>query len=138
LGLAVGQGLKSVSPYEWNQSPEAEKWSQKFFDKFGKMPTAGQISEYSAVRHYLAAVKAAGTDNRDSVAAKMRKLPVNDAFVKDGVVRKDGRLMHEIMIVQIKSPSESTGPWDLFKTIRKVSAEDAFRPLSQSACPFAK
>lgn len=137
LGLDVAQGLTGVSGFEWNQSAEAEAWSRKFFEKHGKMPTAAQIGQYSQVRHYLKAVEAAGTDDRDAVAAKIRELPVDDVFVKNGSVRKDGRMMHDIKLIQVKTPEESTDPWDVFKVVRTLPGEEAFRPLEAGGCPLA-
>jgi len=138
MGLEVAQGLTGVSAYEWNQSPETEAWSKKFFDKMGKMPTSAQIGVYSATKHYIKAVEAAGTTNRDAVAAKMRELPVNDAFVKNGSIRKDGRMVHDLQIIQVKTPAESKGEWDLFKTVKVIPADKAFRPLEESACPLTR
>ena len=138
LGLPTAQGLTGVSGFEWNQSPETEAWARRFFARQGKMPNAVQIGQYSQVKHYLKALAAAGTDDRDAVAAKMRALKVNDAFVRDGWVRADGRMMHDIMLIQVKSPAESKETWDVFKVLRTIKAEDAFRPLDKGGCPIVK
>jgi len=134
LGLDVAQGLGGVSGFEWNQNPEAEAWSKKFFDKMGKMPTAIQIGQYSQVKHYLKAVEAAGTDDREAVAAKMREIPVNDAFVKNGSIRPSGRMIHDVMLIQAKSPAESKGEWDVFKVIRTLPGDEAFQKAELSGC----
>ena len=101
------------------------------------MPGMVQAGTYSAVLHYLKAMNAAGTTDGKAVAAKMRELPVDDFFAK-GRVREDGRMMHDMYLVEVKAPSESKGPWDYYKVLRKIAAEDAAQPLTDSKCPLVK
>ena len=102
------------------------------------MPTAIQAGTYSAVRHYLQAIKDAGTEEPLTVVAKMRATPVNDTFATSGYLREDGRIVHDMYLTQIKTPAESTDPWDVVKIFRTVPGDDAFRPLAQSECPLVK
>ena len=88
--------------------------------------------------HHLEAVQAAGTDEAKAVAAKMRELPVNDFFAKGGKVREDGRMVHDMLLVQVKKPSESKQPWDYYNILATVPGEQAFQPLAQSECPLVK
>jgi branched-chain amino acid transport system substrate-binding protein len=96
-----------------------------------------QAGTYSAVLHYLKAMQAAGTADGKAVAAKMRELPVDDFFAK-GKIREDGRLLHDMYLVEVKTPAESKAPWDYYKVLRTIPAEDAAQPLSQSKCSLVK
>jgi len=100
------------------------------------MPTMAQASVYSAVRHYIASIKAAGTDEAKAVMARMRELPVNDFYVRNGHVREDGRLVHDMLFVQVKTPAESKGPWDYYRILGTVPGDQAFRPLAEGGCPL--
>jgi branched-chain amino acid transport system substrate-binding protein len=137
LGLDVAQGLSMTTAFYWDRNDETRAWSKRFFERHKAMPTMAQASLYSAVLHYLKAVAAAGTDEGKAVVAKMRELPVNDVYVHNGKLRVDGRLMHPMYLVKVKSPGESHGPWDLYDIIGEIPAEKAFAPLSQSGCPLA-
>jgi branched-chain amino acid transport system substrate-binding protein len=117
---------------------ETRAWSKRFFDRFKKMPTSTQAGDYSSTMHYLNAVKAAGTTDAKPVMAKMRELPVNDFFAKNGRVREDGRFIHDMYLMQVKTPAESKGPWDFYKLLETVPGDQAFRPLSESVCPLVK
>jgi branched-chain amino acid transport system substrate-binding protein len=97
------------------------------------MPQAGV---YSAIRHYLGAIAAAGTDEAKAVMAKMRERRVNDFYVKDGRLREDGRLIHDMYFAQVKTPSESTKPWDYYKILATIPGDQAFRPLAEGGCPL--
>jgi branched-chain amino acid transport system substrate-binding protein len=90
------------------------------------------------VLHYLKAVEAAGTDETVAVMAKMRELPINDVFAKNGRIREDGRMVHDMYLFEVKKPSESKGPWDYYKLLATVPGEEAFQPLSKSRCPLVK
>ena len=136
MQLQAAQGLKFVTAFYWDRNDETRAWSKRFFDKHGKMPTMAQASVYSAVRHYIASIKAAGTDEAKAVMAKMRELPVNDFYVKNGHVREDGRLVHDMLFVQVKTPAESKGPWDYYKILGTVPGDQAFRPLAEGGCPL--
>jgi branched-chain amino acid transport system substrate-binding protein len=100
------------------------------------MPTMAQASAYSAVRHYLGAIAAAGTDEAKAVMAKMRETPVDDFYVKNGRLREDGRLVHDMYFAQVKKPSESTKPWDYYRILGAIPGDQAFRPLADGGCPL--
>jgi branched-chain amino acid transport system substrate-binding protein len=102
------------------------------------MPSQYQAGIYSAVRHYLKAIEAAGTDEAMAVAAKMRALPVNDMFTQGGRVREDGRHVHDMYLVEAKKPEESRGPWDVYRILSTIPAEQAFRPLNEGNCPLVR
>ena len=136
MGLRSAQGLKFVTGFYWDRDDESRAWSKRFFDRQGRMPTMAQASVYSAVRHYLAAIAAAGTDEAKAVMAKMREMPVNDFYVKGGHLREDGRLVHDMYFGQVKTPSESKGPWDYYKILGVIPGDQAFRPLAEGGCPL--
>jgi len=136
MELKAAQGLKFVTAFYWDRDDESRAWSKRFFDKQGRMPTMAQASVYSAVRHYVAAIAAAGTDEAKAVMAKMRELPVNDFYVRGGHLREDGRLVHDMYFAQVKTPSESTGPWDYYKMLGVIPGDQAFRPLAEGGCPL--
>jgi branched-chain amino acid transport system substrate-binding protein len=137
MTLQAAQGLKFVTAFYWDRDDETRAWSKRFFDRQGHMPTQAQASVYSAIHHYIAAVAAAGTDEAKAVMAKMRELPVNDFYVRNGHLREDGRLVHDMYLAQVKEPSESTGPWDYYKLLGAIPGDQAFRPLAESGCPLA-
>lgn len=138
LGLQTAQGLVAATPYYWDRDDASREFGKRFEEKTGRMPGMVQAGTYSAVMHYLKAVDAAGTVDADEVADKMRELPVDDFFAKDGVVRKDGRLEQEMYLVEVKKPDESEGPWDYYKVVSTLPADLVTRPLSESACPLVK
>jgi len=98
------------------------------------MPTAMQAGNYSSTMHYLQAVQAAKTDNATAVMAKMREMPINDFFATNGHIRADGRMVHDMLLVQVKKPSESTGSWDIYNVRQVIPGDQAFQPLSASRC----
>jgi branched-chain amino acid transport system substrate-binding protein len=102
------------------------------------MPTMTQAGVYSAVRHYLKAVEAARTDDARVVVAKMKQLPVQDIFSKNGNVREDGLMVHDMYLVEVKSPEESKRPWDYYKILQTIPGEKVFGTLESSACPLVK
>jgi branched-chain amino acid transport system substrate-binding protein len=136
MGLDIGQGLTYLTGFTWNYDDQSRAFAQKFFDRHHAMPTMGQAGAYSAVRHYLRAVEAAGTLDAEKVSAKMREMPVSDAVVRNGTVRQDGRLVHDMYLVEVRRPGESSNPWDLEKVLDTVPGKDVFRPLSESDCPL--
>ena len=138
LGLPTTQGMYLTDGWYWNQSPETRAWSQKFFGKMKRMPSMLQAGDYSAVTQYLTAVKAAGTDDADAVMAQLKKQKINDIFAKNGYIRQDGRMIHEMYLMQVKTPAESKEPWDYFKVVQKIPGEEAYLPLAQSKCPLVK
>jgi len=136
MQLQAAQGLKLVTAFYWDRTDETRAWSKRFFEKFGRMPTMPQAAVYSAITHYLNSIKAAGTDEAKAVMAKMRELPVNDFYVKNGHVRADGRLVHDMYLAQVKSPAESKGPWDYYKILSTIPGDQAFRSLADGGCPL--
>jgi branched-chain amino acid transport system substrate-binding protein len=138
LGLPTTQGMYLTDGWYWNQSPETRAWSQKFFGKMKRMPSMLQAGDYSAVMQYLTAVKAAGTDDADAVMAQLKKQKINDMFAKDGYIRQDGRMIHEMYLMQVMTPAESKEPWDYFKVVQKIPGEQAYLPLAHSKCSLVK
>ena len=102
------------------------------------MPNMSHAGVYSSVTHYLKAVEAAGTDETAAVMRAMRSMPVNDFFARNGRIREDGRMVHDMYLFEAKKPSESSGPWDLYKLVRTIPGDDAFQPLEKSRCPLVK
>jgi len=136
MQLQAAQGLKFVTAFYWDRNDETRAWSQRYFKRQGTMPTQVQASTYSAISHYLAAIKAAGTDEAKAVMAKMRQMPVNDFYVKNGHLREDGRLVHDMYFAQVKTPAESAKPWDYYKILGTIPGDQAFRPLAEGGCPL--
>lgn len=138
VGLYDAQGLYSTVGFYWDRNDETRSWSRRFFSRHQKMPTMVQAGVYSAVTHYLKAVQAAGTDNTQIVMATMKATPVNDFFAKNGIVREDGRMVHDMYLMQVKKPEESKYPWDYFHIRETIPGAKAFAPLSESRCPLVK
>jgi branched-chain amino acid transport system substrate-binding protein len=137
LGLQTAQGLLLTTSFYWDLDDKTRAWSKRFFDKVQHMPTMWQAGVYSAVMHYLQAVKAAGTDEAEKVAAQMRTQPIEDFFSHNGHLREDGLMVHDLLLVQVKSPEESKGPWDYYKVLTHIKGEEAFGPPDPS-CALAK
>jgi branched-chain amino acid transport system substrate-binding protein len=136
MQLQAAQGLKFVTAFYWDRDDETRGWSKRFFDKQGRMPTMAQAAIYSAVKHYIAAIAAAGTDDAKAVMVKMRELPVNDFYVRNGRVREDGRLVHDMLFAQVRTPAEYSKPWDYYKILGVIPGDQAFQPLAESSCPL--
>lgn len=138
LGLETAQGMLLATSFYWDRDEASRKWSQRYFARTGRMPTMIQAGVYSSTMHYLNAIKEAGTDDTDIVNAQMRKTPVNDFFAKNGTIRADGVMVHDMYLVQVKTPAESKKPWDYYTIKQVVPANVAFRPLSQGRCSLIK
>ncbi|MFT4101047.1 MAG: ABC transporter substrate-binding protein [Burkholderiaceae bacterium] len=136
LGAKTTQGLYVADAFYWDLDDQTRAFSRRFFERRKAMPNGMQAGVYSAVKHYLSAVKAAGTTDGEKVAAKIRELPVNDFFSKNVNVRIDGRAMRPFHLFQVKKPERSKEPWDLFTPLQTLEAEDAFQPLTPSECPL--
>ena len=136
LGLKVTQNMYLTEGFYWNLNDETRAWSKRFFELHKRMPTMVQAGQYSSVMHYLKAVKAIGTDDTAKVMAQMKKTPVNDFFAKGGTIRDDGRMVHDMYLLQVKKPAESTTPWDYYHVRATIPAAEAFQPLSASKCPL--
>jgi branched-chain amino acid transport system substrate-binding protein len=138
LGLRPTQSMYLTEGFYWDLNDETRAWSKRFFDKQKKMPTMVQAGQYSSIYHYLKAVKAAGTDDTTKVMAQMKKTPINDFFAKNGKIRDDGRMVHDMYLMQVKRPEESKYPWDYYHVRQVIPGDEAFQPLSQSRCPLIK
>ena len=138
LGLDVAQGLMLTEAFYWDLTDETRAWTKRFTQRHKQHPNMIHAGVYGAVTHYLKAIQAAGTDEAKAVAAKMKELPVDDFFTKGGRVREDGRTIRDMYLFQVKKPAESKGPWDYYKLVRTIPAAEAFRPIEQGNCPFAK
>ena len=139
IGLRTAQGLLMASSFYWDMTPEARAFSDRFAAARGGMPpTMIQAGTYGATLHYLKAVKAAGTDEAKAVMAKMKELPINDFMTKNGRIREDGRVIRDMYLMQVKTPDESKGEWDLAKIVGTIPGEQAFRPLAEGGCPMIR
>ena len=138
MGLQTAQGLTYVEGFYWDLNDDTRTWSKRFFERRKAMPTMTHAGVYSSVSHYLKAVKAAGTSDSQAVLTKMRETPVDDFFSRGGKIRKDGRMVHDMLLVQVKKPEESKYPWDYYKVLATIPGDEAFRPLSESECPLVK
>jgi branched-chain amino acid transport system substrate-binding protein len=138
LGLETAQGLVLTNAFYWDRDDETRAWSKRFFERMKRMPHMGDAGDYSSTMHYLKAVEAAGTDEAQAVMGKMREMPINDFFAKNGRIREDGRMVHDMYVYEVKKPSESKGDWDFYKLREVIPGDQAFRPLKDSACPLVK
>lgn len=138
VGLEDAQGAYMVTASYWNMNPDTRAWSRKFFERTQTMPTMIQSGGYSAVLHYLRAVRDVASDDAAKVMARMRETPINDVFVKDGTLRADGRVIRDMYLARVKKPEDSKEPWDYLDIVKIVKGTDAFRPVSESECPLLK
>ncbi len=138
LTLQTAQGMYVAEAFYWDMNDETRKFGKAFQAKMGKMPNMSQAGVYSSVIQYLKAIQATGTDDADVVVKKLKETTLNDVFVKNGKIRPDNRMVHDFYLFQVKSPAESKYPWDYYKLISTVSADQAFQPLSESRCPLIK
>ena len=138
LGLQAAQGMMLTTSFYWDMNDETRAWTNRFWEKAGaaKPPNMDQAGIYAAVLHYLKAVQAAGTDEGKAVARKMRELRVNDFYNKNVEVRGDGRVMHKMYLMEVKSPAESKYKFDYYKLLNDIAPTDAFRPLAEGGCPL--
>ncbi len=138
LGLETAQGLVLTTGWYWDLNDKTRAFGKRFLDKTGVEPTMNQAAFYSATLTYLKAVKAAGTTDSDKVMEELHKAKINDMFTDNGIIRADGLMEHSMYIMQVKTPAESKGPWDLYKLVETMSGEDAFGKLADSTCPLVK
>jgi branched-chain amino acid transport system substrate-binding protein len=140
LGLQAAQGTMLTMPFYWNLNDQTRAFSARFAKRFSnKMPTVFQAAAYSATLHYLKGVAAAGGDaDGAEVIGMMKKLPVQDPIFGEGTLRLDGLNMHPMYTFEVKSPAESAGPWDLYKLVGTIPADQAFRSLADGGCPYVK
>ncbi len=138
LGLKATQGMYLTDSWYWNRDPETRAWSRTFFEKIKRMPSSVQAGDYSAAFQYLTAVKAIGSDDGDKVLAQMRKTKINDIFATGGYIREDGRMVHDMYLMQVKTPAESTEPWDYYKISATMKGDAAWTTKAESKCPLWK
>jgi len=138
LGLKTAQGLQLTAPFYWDMNDETRAFSKRFEQRMGHPPTFTQAGVYSAMHAYLEAVKAVGAKEPLKVMEKLRATPINDFMTKNGRLRIDGRLMRDMYLFEVKKPEESKGPWDLYKLVKTVPADEAYRPLDAGGCPLVK
>ena len=138
LGLQTAHGLQLTEAFYWDQNDETRAWSKRFFDKMKREPTMVQAGVYGAIMHYLAAIKATGSDDGPTVVKQMKATPVNDFMTKDGKIREDGTLVRDMYLFEVKKPSESKGPWDYYKQIAVIPGEQAFKLPGPNQCPLVK
>ncbi|THD42860.1 MAG: ABC transporter substrate-binding protein [Bradyrhizobium sp.] len=138
IGLDAAQGLTLTDGWYWDLNDKTRAFGAAFMAKTNREPTMPQAAVYSATMTYLNAVKAAGTTDPDKVMAELHKAKIDDMFTANGVIRADGLMQHDMYIMQVKTPAESKGPWDLYKLVQTMGGEEAFGKLTDSACPLAK
>jgi branched-chain amino acid transport system substrate-binding protein len=136
LGLNAAQKVFLTTGFYWDMNDDTRAWSKRYFAQVGAMPTMAQAGVYSSVLHYLRAVKKAGSIDGNKVAGAMRDMPVDDMFAKNGKVRADGRMVHDMYLAQVKEPSQSKYPWDYYTIVRTIPGDQAFRSLADGGCPL--
>ena len=134
LGLKTTQGMYLTDSWYWNRDAETRAWSRRFFEKIKRMPSSIQAGDYSAAWNYLQAVKATNTDDADKVLAHMKKTKINDMFAKGGFIRDDGRMVHDMYLMQVKAPDKSTEPWDYYNVVETFKGETAWTTKADSKC----
>jgi branched-chain amino acid transport system substrate-binding protein len=137
LGLPAAQGLLLTTSFYWDMDDKTREWSKRYFAKMNRMPTMWQAGVYSSVTYYLNAIKETGTDEPLKVAAKMREKPIEDFFSRNGKLREDNLMVHDLMLVQVKKPEESKYPWDYYTILAKIPGDEAFGP-PDPACSLVK
>ncbi|CAG0928782.1 MAG: hypothetical protein EFKGCFLK_00606 [Rhodocyclaceae bacterium] len=138
VGPQATQGMMFTEGFYWNLNAETREWSRRFFGKMKKMPSMLHAGTYSAVMTYLKAVQATGTDEADVVMKQLKATTINDMFAKGGKIREDGRMIHDMYLVEVKKPAESKEPWDYYHIRKVIPASEAFQPMSLSRCPLVK
>ncbi|WP_298373899.1 ABC transporter substrate-binding protein [uncultured Bradyrhizobium sp.] len=138
VGLETAQGLLLAEAFYWDLNDDTRAFTKRFMERTKRVPTSAQAGVYSSVTHYLQAVKAAGTTDAAAVMKLMKETPINDMFAKNGRIREDGRMVHDMYLFEVKKPSESKGRWDDYKLLATVPGDQAFQPLSESRCPLVK
>ncbi|CAB5512819.1 hypothetical protein LMG26857_02091 [Achromobacter anxifer] len=138
LGLQATQGMYLTDGWYWDQSDASRAWSKKFEAKVGRKPSMLQAGDYSATAFYLNAIKATGTDDGDAVMKWMKSNKINDFFAQGGYVREDGRMIHDMYLMQVKTPAESKAPWDYYKVVATLPGDEVYTKLSESTCKLVK
>src|SRR5438270_40109 len=138
VGLETAQGLLLAEAFYWDLNDDTRAFSKRFMERVKRVPTSAQAGVYSSVTHYLKAVKAAGTTDSAAVIKIMKETPINDFLAKNGRIREDGRMVHEMYLFEVKKPSESKARWDDYKLLATIPGSEAFQPLEASRCPLVK
>ncbi|MEC4720979.1 ABC transporter substrate-binding protein [Noviherbaspirillum sp. CPCC 100848] len=138
LGLDLTQGMYLTDGWYWDQNADTRAWSKKFFEKVKRMPTMLHAADYSVTSQYLNAVKATGTDDADKVMAHLKGTKINDMFAKNGVIRPDGRMVHDMYLMQVKTKAESKYPWDYYKVVQTIPGDQAYATKAESKCSLWK
>jgi branched-chain amino acid transport system substrate-binding protein len=138
IGLETAQGLLLAEAFYWDLNDDTRAFSKRFMERIKRMPSAAQAGIYSSVGHYLKAVKAAGTTDSAAVMKVMKDTPINDMFAKNGKIREDGRMVHDMYLFEVKKPSESKARWDDYKLLATIPGNEAFQSLELSRCPLVK
>ncbi|MFA9215699.1 MAG: ABC transporter substrate-binding protein [Sphingomonadaceae bacterium] len=138
LGLNLTQGMYLTDGWYWDQNADSRAWAKRYFDKMKKEPSMLQAADYSAVSNYLKAVKATGTDDSDKVMAYLKANKINDMFAKGGVIRPDGRMVHDMYLMEVKKQSESKYPWDYYKVVATIPGDQAYATKAETKCALWK
>jgi len=134
LGVEAAQGIQLTTGWYWDMNDETRAWADRFMERTGVRPGMVHAGIYSSTMHYLNAIQATGTDDTQTVRRHMMDTPINDMFATNGIIREDGRMVHDMYLAQVKTPAESTNEWDLYNIVRTIPADEAYRPLSESVC----
>src|SRR5471030_136192 len=138
LGLNLTQGMYLTDGWYWDMNADTRAWAKRYFDKMKKEPSMLQAADYSAAMNYLKAVKATGTDDTDKVMAYLKANKINDMFTKGGVIRPDGRMVHDLYLMEVKKPSESKYPWDYYKVVATIPGDQAYATKAETKCSLWK
>jgi branched-chain amino acid transport system substrate-binding protein len=138
LGLKATHGMYLTDSWYWNQNAESTAWARRFFEKQKRMPSSLQAADYSVAKTYLEAVKATGSDDADKIMEQLRKVKINDMFVKNGYVRADGTMVHDMYLMEVKDSADSKTPWDYYKVVNVMKGEEPWIPKAESKCPLWK
>ncbi|WP_431024183.1 ABC transporter substrate-binding protein [Halomonas sp. H5] len=138
MGLDATQGLLLTTGWYWNMDDQARAWSERYYERVGRMPTMVQAGIYSSTMHYLNAVEATGSDDTATVREHMMSQPIHDFFARNGHIRADGRMVHDMYLAQVKTPQQSEGEWDLYHILATIPADQAYRPLAESQCDLVQ
>ena len=138
LGLDLTKGMYLTSGWYWNLNDDTRAWAKRYYAKMKKEPSMLQAADYSATLQYLKAVKATGTDDGEKIMAQLKKTTINDMFTKNGVIRPDGRMVHDMYLMQVKKPSESKGEWDVYNVVQTIPGAQAYMTKAESKCALWK
>jgi branched-chain amino acid transport system substrate-binding protein len=138
VGLPTAQGLLLAEAFYWDLNDDTRAFTKRFMERTKRVPTSAQAGLYSEVSHYLKAVKAAGTTDAAAVMKIMKETPINDMFARNGRIREDGRMVHDMYLFEVKKPEESNARWDDYRLVATVPGDQAFQPLSESRCPLVR